>query len=213
MKKMYFVVALAIAFAANVSAQSYTETFDSNSLEWTERAYKNEQGNAIIENGVMTVSSKTKVDLVALMGSGALNTYATAFETHCYAPLDVQKPFTITSQVTVKNGEEVGLMFNFKDFGNYYAFVMTDDYVKFLRFENNVMVGSVTQGIRWKKPLNKKIAQTWVIKSNGTTLEFVVNDEPIMKVRYMPLQYTGFGYYTVGTCQLVVDEVTFKQGL
>jgi hypothetical protein len=213
MKKMYFVVALAIAFAANVSAQSYTETFDSNSLEWTERAYKNEQGNAIIENGVMTVSSKTKVDLVALMGSGALNTYATAFETHCYAPLDVQKPFTITSQVTVKNGEEVGLMFNFKDFGNYYAFVMTDDYVKFLRFENNLMVGSVTQGIRWKKPLNKKIAQTRAIKSNGTTLEFVVNDEPIMKVRYMPLQYTGFGYYTVGTCQLVIDEVTFNQGL
>ena len=40
-----------------------------------------------------------------------------------------------------------------------------------------------------------------------------VNDEPIMKVRYMPLQYTGFGYYTVGTCQLVVDEVTFNQGL
>ena len=42
----------------SVNAQSYKETFDSNSLEWTECAYKNGVGTAIIDKGVMTVSSK-----------------------------------------------------------------------------------------------------------------------------------------------------------
>ena len=57
-----------------------------------------------------------------------------------------------------------------------------------------------------------KTSQTWLLKSNGETIEFIVNDEPIMKVRYMPLEYTGFGYYTIGKCELVVDQVVFKQG-
>jgi len=208
MKKIVFLVACLCSIS--MFAQTFKETFDSNSLEWTERAYKNEQGNAIIDKGVMTVKSFTKVDFAAL-ANGAISTYNTAFETHCYAPIDVKKPFTITNNVTVKNGEEIGLIFNFKDFGNYYAFVMTDSYVKFIRYENGSAVGSITQGIRWKKKLNKKIAQTWVLKSNGQTLEFVVNDEPIMRVRYMPLEYTGFGYYSVGKCELVIDEVEFKQ--
>ncbi len=208
MKKIVFLVVCLCS--VSMFAQTFKETFDSNSLEWTERAYKNEQGNAIIDQGVMTVKSFTKVDFAAL-ANGSINTYNTAFETHCYAPIDVKKPFTITSDVTVKNGEEIGLIFNFKDFGNYYAFVMADDYVKFIRYEDGCAVGSITQGIRWKKKLNKKPAQTWILKSNGQTLEFVVNDEPIMKVRYMPLDYTGFGYYSVGKCELIIDEVEFKQ--
>lgn len=213
MKKMYLVVALAIAFAAHVSAQSYTETFDSNSLEWTERAYKNNQGNAIIKNGQLTITSNTKVDVATLLTSGAVNTYSTSFETHCYAPISIQKPFVITSNVLVKRSEEFGIIFNFRDFGNYYAFMMTENYVRFLRYEDNNLVGSITQGVRWKKQFNRKNAQTWVLKSDGMKLEFIVNDEPIMSVRYMPLQYTGFGYYTFGESEIIVDDVTFQQGL
>ena len=207
MKKMYLVVALAIAFAANVSAQSYTETFDSNSLEWTERAYKNKVGNAIIENGQMYITSFN-------IGNGWTgNVYSTSFETHCYAPIDIKMPFVITSDVTVKRSEEVGLIFNFRDFGNYYAFLMTEEYVKFIRVENNTLVGDITQGVRWKKKFNRKNAQTWVLKSNGDRIEFIVNDEPIISVKYMPLEYSGFGYYTYGDSELFVDEVTFQQGL
>lgn len=213
MNKKILFAALFAACALNLSAQSYTETFDSNSLEWTERTFKNEEGTAIIDKGVMTVKSYTKVDVAVLLAAGQVEKTITAFETHCYAPLDVKKPFSISSDVTVKKGEQVGLMFNFKDFGNYYAFKMTEDYVQFVRYENNRCVGSITQGVRWKKKMNKKLAQTWLLKSDGMTLEFVVNDEPIMKVRYMPLEYAGFGYYTVGQCELTVDQVTFKQGL
>ena len=212
MNKKFLFAAIFAACALNLSAQSFTETFDSNSLEWTERAFKNEEGTAIIDKGVMTIQSYTKVDVALLLAAGQVEKTLTAFETHCYAPLDIKKPFTMSSYVTVKKGEQVGLMFNFKDFGNYYAFRMTEDYVQFVRYENNRCVGSITQGVRWKKKRNK-LAQTWLLKSDGITLEFIVNDEPIMKVRHMPLEYTGFGYYTIGQCELIVDQVTFTQGL
>ena len=212
MNKKFLFAAIFAACALNLSAQSFTETFDSNSLEWTERAFKNEEGTAIIDKGVMTIQSYTKVDVALLLAAGQVEKTLTAFETHCYAPLDIKKPFTISSDVTVKKGEQVGLMFNFKDFGNYYAFRMTEDYVQFVRYENNRCVGSITQGVRWKKKRNK-LAQTCLLKSDGITLEFIVNDEPIMKVRHMPLEYTGFGYYTIGQCELIVDQVTFTQGL
>ena len=210
-KKILFAAVFA-ACALNLSAQSFTETFDSNSLEWTERAFKNDEGTAIIDKGVMTINSYTKVDVALLLAAGQVEKTLTAFETHCYAPLDIKKPFTISSDVTVKKGEQVGLMFNFKDFGNYYAFRMTEDYVQFVRYEKKRCVGSINQGVCCEKKRNK-LAQTWLLKSDGITLEFIVNDEPIMKVRHMPLEYTGFGYYTIGQCELIVDQVTFTQGL
>ena len=57
MKKL---ILCAVLFSASVSAnaQGYKETFDSNSLEWTECAYKNGIGTAIIDKGVMTIKSK-----------------------------------------------------------------------------------------------------------------------------------------------------------
>lgn len=207
-KKILFLAAFAIAINANMSAQTYTETFSSNSLEWTECGYKNDRGNAVIDKGVLTISSCQDAEFD--FKNKTLNIEKTTFESHCYAPIDVTKSFSITSDVTVKHKDEVGIIFNFRDFGNYYAFAMTDEYVEFIRYENGIRVGSITQGIRWKKKL--KQSQTWELKSNGSVLEFVVNDEPIMKVRYMPLSYNGFGFYTIGKCSLIVDQVVFKQG-
>lgn len=207
-QKILFLVVTAVVSCTSVSAQTYTETFSSNSLEWTECGYKNDRGNAIIDKGVLTINSLQNVEYDLKNKSYSIE--KTTFESHCYAPIDVTKSFSIISDVTVKHKDEIGIVFNFRDFGNYYAFAMTDDYVKFLRYENGVCVGSITQGIRWKKKL--KQSQTWELRSNGSVLEFIVNDEPIMKIRYMPLSYNGFGYYTVGKCSLIVDQVVFKQG-
>ena len=57
MKKILLMATMFVV-TFSVNAQSYKETFDSNSLEWTECAYKNGVGTAIIDKGVMTVSSK-----------------------------------------------------------------------------------------------------------------------------------------------------------
>lgn len=58
MKKFIFCVACLFVFAVSANAQSYKETFDTNSLGWTECGYKNALGTALIDKGVMTVTSK-----------------------------------------------------------------------------------------------------------------------------------------------------------
>ncbi len=102
MKKLFLCVAFLSAFAS-VNAQVYKETFDSNSLEWTECAYKNGIGTAIIDKGKMTIASKgERIGMALWTGNPADKKAATFFETHCYAPIDVMKPFEIHAIVNVK---------------------------------------------------------------------------------------------------------------
>ena len=201
----------------SVNAQSYKETFDSNSLEWTECAYKNGVGTAIIDKGVMTVSSKgEKKGLSALVTatSGVATRVGqnTFFETHCYAPIDVIKPFEIQAKVNIKQLADdrlAGLVFNYKDGGNFYCFSFNDEFVKFIRYENNEVVGDIMQGIQWKG--KRKTDMLWTLVNDGQTLSFKIDGATILNIRYMPLSYSGFGFYTFGNQDLIVDEVTFIQ--
>ena len=201
----------------SVNAQSYKETFDSNSLEWTECAYKNGVGTAIIDKGVMTVSSKgEKKGLSALVTatSGVATRVGqnTFFETHCYAPIDVMKPFEIQAKVNIKQLADdrlAGLVFNYKDGGNFYCFSFNDEFVKFIRYENNEVVGGIMQGIQWKG--KRKTDMLWTLVNDGQTLSFKIDGATILNIRYMPLSYSGFGFYTFGNQDLIVDEVTFIQ--
>lgn len=210
MKKfLFFALVLSFLFPNYVNAQnySYKETFDANSLEWTECAYESNSGTAIIDGGKMTITSKGEKKVLG-MATG-VNTF---FETHCYAPLDVQKPFKIVTHVKIKKLDVdrlVGLVFNYRDGGNFYCFAFNDDMIIFERYENDEVVGTIEQGIKWRKKRN--MTQEWELSSDGTSLEFCVDGERIMKVRYMPLTYTGFGYYTFGKQELEVDDVEFIQ--
>jgi len=156
------VVFLAASMA--VKAQGYTETFDTNSLGWTECAYKNGIGTAIIDKGVMSIKSKGELKGLGLL-AGRKFRDNTFFETHCYAPIDVMKPFEIQANVNIKQLAEdrlVGIVFNYRDGGNFYAFSFNDDFIKFIRFENNAVVGEVMQGIRW---ITSKIRWSYLGKS------------------------------------------------
>lgn len=51
MKKIITVALIIISFI-NIKAQSLKETFDSNSLEWTECSFGDNVGTAIIDRGV-----------------------------------------------------------------------------------------------------------------------------------------------------------------
>lgn len=202
-------------FVAN--AQSFTETFDANSLGWTESAGESNSGSAVIDKGVMTIKSKgdTKfMRFAANVNGAAKGMENTAFETHCYAPIDVKKSFEIVANVTMDNLDlerQAGMIFNYRDFGNYYAFVFNRESVTFLRFVDNRCVGSITQDIKWGKPVKGKQEQVWKLVSDGGELQFFVNDMEILKVRYMPLDFTGIGFYTIGKQTLIVDDVTFTQ--
>ena len=216
MKKFNLILGLVLV-AASASAQSFVETFDANSLGWTESAGESNAGTAIIDKGVMTIKSKgdSKFMRFYANANGNAKGFAnTAFETHCYAPLDVRKPFEIVANVKMDNidlDRQAGIIFNYRDFGNYYAFVFNKEAVSFLRFVDNHLVGSITQDIKGGKADKGKRNQTWKLISDGDVLQFFVNDMEIMKVRYMPLDFAGIGFYTLGKQTLVIDDVTFNQ--
>lgn len=138
----------------------------------------------------------------------------TAFETHCYAPLDVKKPFEIVANVTMDNLDlerQAGFIFNYRDFGNYYAFVFNKQAVTFMRFVDNNCVGIISQDIKWGDAEKGKQNQVWKLVSEGGELQFFIDDLKVLKVRYMPLDFTGIGFYTLGKQTLIVDDITFTQ--
>lgn len=213
------IIALCMGLFACIygSAQSFTETFDANSLGWTESAGESNSGTAIIDKGVMTIKSKGDSKFsrfAANMNGNAKGTENTAFETHCYAPLDVKKSFEIIANVKMDNLDlerQAGMIFNYRDFGNYYAFVFNKEAVTFMRFVDNRLVGIITQDVKWGKAEKGKQYQEWKLTNNGDELQFYIDNMEIMKIRYMPLDFSGVGFYTIGKQTLVVEDVTFTQ--
>ncbi len=211
MKKRFFMVLITALTVLTTNAQSIKENFDSNSLNWNETAVTNDAGNAIIDKGVLTITSNGVNKFMSAMLGAQVgdNTYFTCF---CYAPLNMQKSFKVKSNVTIGKLDDdrlAGLIFNYKDDGTFYAFVFNETDVRFLRYVDNRLVGQITQCVKWGK--TKKMQQEWNLEYDGSTIQFTVNDLPIMKVRYMPLEYAGFGYYTFGKQKLIVDDVEFIQ--
>ena len=208
MKKLFLILITVAFYDTSINAQSMKETFDSNSLNWNECASESNAGKSLIDKGVLTITSKgEKKDLWGYTKRNA--TYFTCF---CYAPLNVTLPFKVSTNVTIQKLDEdriAGLIFNYKDDGNFYAFVFNEEEVRFLRYVNMEVVGYVVQSVKWQK--KRRAQQNWRLESDGSTLKFFVDELPIMNVRYMPLEYAGFGYYTYGKQKLIVDDVEFFQ--
>lgn len=216
MKKLFLLSVSMLCLSLMANAQ-IKETFDSNYLEWTECAYKNALGTAMITEGKMILKSKGEmkglgIALTLASGQDTKVREATFFETHCYAPIDIMKPFMVKSKVNVqKLGEDrnVGLVFNYKDGGTFYCFSFNDDCVQFIRYVDGRVAGSIMQGVKWTK--KRGTDMEWILESDGSTLDFKVDGMSILKIRHMPLEYTGFGYYAYGAQELEVDEVEFIQ--
>lgn len=210
-----------LSFIAITSkGQTYTETFDSNSLEWTECAFKTSTGTAIIDKGVMTITSKGAKEALSAILSVASGTNvqagtSTFFETHCYAPIDIKKPFKIKTFATtnrLSGDREAGLVFNYKDGGNFYCIAFTEEYVQFERYVDGRTVGKIKQGIKWTRDQKSKTTlNEWLLESDGDIISFSLDGIPILKVKYMPLDYSGFGFYSIGDNKVVVDSVEFFQ--
>ncbi len=218
MKKSFIAIACAVmATSFHAAAQSFTDTFDANSLAWTECAFESSKGSAVIDKGVMTVKSKgeNKAMGALLTGLSGVATKVgenTFFETHCYAPLDVRKPFEVIANVRIDklaNDRVCGFVFNYKDGGNFYTFNFNSEMVNFVRYVDNRIVGNIYQGVKW--PKKSKLEQEWKLVCDGDVLSFFVDGMEILKVKYMPLDYSGIGFYTFGKQTLIVEDMTFTQ--
>lgn len=211
MKQILILSLTLLLGAMSLNAQTFKEEFEGNSLGWTESAGESEDGTAIIDKGVMTIKSKGENKAASAFWGFKVGE-TTMFETHCYAPLNVKKPFEVIANVKIgklDSDKLCGFIFNYRDFGNFYAFTFNEEKVNFTRFEDNKCVGMISQGVKWQK--KKKVNQEWKLVSDGSTLSFYVDGMEILKVRYMPLDYTGVGFYTIGEQTLIVDDVTFTQ--
>lgn len=165
----------------------------------------------------MTIKSKGEnktagAFLSALSGVATKVGENTFFETHCYAPLDVKKPFEVIANVKIDklaNDRVCGFVFNYKDGGNFYCFNFNDEMVNFTRYVDNRTVGNIMQGIKW--PNKKKLDQEWKLVCDGDVLSFFVDGMEILKVKYMPLDFSGIGFYTFGKQTLIIEDMTFVQ--
>lgn len=216
MKKL-FLAALLVSATITASAEVIIDDFEANSFGWNECAFESNNGTAVIDKGVLTITSKGEnkaagAFMTAMTGVKTQVGKNTFFETHCYAPLDMTQDFTITADVTIDklaSDKTVGMVFNYKDDGNFYCFQFNHEMVRFVRYVDNGIVGGLTQGVIWDK--KKKTQQQWVLTKQGDELAFSVDGMEILRVRYMPLQYSGFGFYTFGKQKLIVEKVTFQQ--
>lgn len=217
MKRTFLLWCMAAVVALASSAQTFVDTFDANSLGWTECAFESNKGSAVIDKGVMTIKSKGEnkaagAILSAMSGVSTKVGENTFFETHCYAPIDVKKPFEVIANVKIDklaSDRVCGFVFNYKDGGNFYCFNFNDEMVNFTRYVDNHVVGNIMQGIKW--PSKKKLNQEWKLICDGEILSFYIDGMEILKVKYMPLDFSGIGFYTFGKQTLVVEEMTFTQ--
>lgn len=216
MKKTIFAAAI-ICAAFTGNAEVIVDDFEANSFGWNECAFESNNGSAIIDKGVLTVTSKGEKKalgafMTAMSGVKTQIGEDTFFETHCYAPIDMSNDFTISADVTIDklaSDKTVGMIFNYKDDGNFYCFTFNNEMVRFTRYVDNAVVGGLTQGVIWED--KKKTQQQWILSKQGDELAFSVDGMEILRVRYMPLQYSGFGFYTFGKQKLIVEKVTFQQ--
>lgn len=196
-KRNVIILLLVAALAFSAKANVIVDDFSANLYAWNEGEIGDNIGTIQIINGQLNIQSKH--DEVAL-------------KTHCYAPINVERDFRITAHVVIdrlKDDKQVGLIFNYRDDGNFYCFSFNEYAVSFLRFENNKEVGSFHQGIKWKK--KKKLEQEWTLVKDADELAFLVDGQEIIRIRYMPLAYCGVGFYTISKQKLTVNKIEFEQ--
>lgn len=185
-----------------LQAQSFKETFDGNSLDWSEQVFDNDENvKYLIKDGCLILHSEVNSGIDA----EAIST--------CYAPINMEKPFKIITHLTYEDDDNpFMILFNLKDDGTYYCFWFREAAKKvwFIRKENNEEVGGWTQGFPYPK-LKKGEQLEVVISSDCQTLYCEVQGIPLFNLRYIQLQYQGFGFMTLSDQEIKVDDVEFIQ--
>ena len=192
MKKALLITALsAIAFAGN--AQTFNETFDSNTMGWTEEA--SSRGEALVKDGVLHLVSK-----------------GTTMMSSCYTNLDVKKNFEIKCKVNVKKidaGNPIGIIFNYLDDYNYCLFGIDEEMAYFKEFRDNQLVGYRRNALKLKG--KRKVELDFAIKSTYNRVQFEVNNMTAIELRFKPLVSNGIGFYIVGNQTADFDNLEIIQ--
>lgn len=198
------IIALLLLGTTAVNAQTVKETFDSNTLGWTE--ISEDSGEAVIKDGIMH-----------LEGNGSWGTSRWGFsqpikiETHCYASLDVSKNFDIKFDAVAGRTKKgyIGVMLDYIDSGNFIAFVFDSNSAFLLRYREGKLIGSIPNYFKMADKKDTKLSV--LIKSTYQKLQFYINNMLAIEARYLPLTSNGFGFFVWGIQQVDFDNVEFIQ--
>lgn len=204
MKKLLVVLFALGTLTAN--AQTFKDTFDSNSMGWTEISGKD--GEAVIKEGVMHLEGKKSGGLSLLGGVKD----ASQITTHCFTNIDVQKNFEIKCKANVKKINDnniVGIIVDYMDDGNFMLFAIDDERAYFMQWRDNNLVGYTCNLLKITKKKNTQL--DFSIKSTYKKLEFFVNGMLALELRYRDLISNGIGFYTYGAQVADFDDLELIQ--
>lgn len=223
MKRLFLLVVCAATIPMIYAQNSIKEDFEANSLEWTE--YTSGNYFAQISKGTLKVSS-TRTGYSGITESAVMTQiietlYAPPVpshsnrisESHCFVPIDVQKPFTIRTllkpTVMLTSYNSVGILFNYRDAANYYCIALNQNGVRFCRYECGKLVGFEECPMIPKKMNN--VMMSWELKKDGDFMLFYIGETEFLRIKYAPIEYRGFGFFAYDGASLLVDEVEFIQ--
>ena len=130
----------------------------------------------------------------------------------CYPGIDVSKNFEVRAKIvakTVNEKDSFGVIFNYLDDYNYNVLVIDRKTAVLLRIEKNEIIGYRVTDL--KATSRRNAEYNLKIKSTYQDLEFYNNDVQVLRVRHLPMQYSGFGIYINGLQTIDVEEVEFIQ--
>lgn len=181
-RRVTFFVTLFIS-CLSMSAQIATENFSDNRMGWTQREKGKE---VVIKRGKLCLDSK---------GKAAIST--------CFAPMDINKPFSISVEVEAKKlapNHTVGMMVDVEDEYNFILFQFAGNQVSFCRIINERLEGYRETDFRVRT--GRKMTLT--IEYDSNRLTFLVNGKKAMeyqkhlKAGESLVGTTGVGLYARG---------------
>ena len=188
MKKTFIIITLAAAAAYTANAQTFKDTFDSNSMGWTEMS--SSDGEVVIKDGVMHLQGKKN-------GSNFyVNVPGTEIKTSCYTGFDPQENFEIKCKANIKkinSKNPIGIMLNYQDDYNYIG--------RLVGYRENLL-----------KLQGKRNAEVqFSIKSTYNKIQFLVNNMVAIELRYKPIISNGIGFYLYGAQTADFDDLEIIQ--
>ena len=204
MKRVILFTVLA-SIVTIVKAQQITDSFDTNSLGWTEISGKD--GEALIVEGKMKMEGKKE-----LVSFWHPNREPSWIETHCYAPIDVNKNFNIKCDTYLRKIDDngfFGIMLDYIDEGNFICFMVQDEQAYLLRYRDYVLVGRMRRNVKFKD--KKKADVKLEIKSTFNKMEFIIDGMTALDVRFIKLTSNGVGFVVYGKQKAEFDNFEIIQ--
>ncbi len=197
MKKISYLLCLLFISAVQIVAQKnkITDNFDSNKFRWEENYRK----DYIIglQNGFLILENESDKSILSSVTE---------------LPMDVERNFTITSKIFVpkiKDDYYFGILLNYSDQNNYYAFAVSEGHCKLIKSVNGVVSIARETDIILEKGSKKEVEI--IVERKGKKLIFSVNKMEFLSVTVKEIEYNAFGYFVEGNNKIQVDEISIEQ--